>query len=111
MHSIHKNNLRALSVRKGNGILDAEENLTADSSKAPERTIFLHQVFNAVMELPENQRAAILLVYVEGYSYTEAAQTLKIPPGTLMSRLARARINLAKRLNEAPPLLKIVSRD
>lgn len=75
MHSMHKNDLRALTVRRGNGVLDAETTLTADTSKAPERTIFLHQVFNAVMELSDNQRTAILLVYVEGYSYAEAAET------------------------------------
>lgn len=111
MSSIHKNNLRALTVRHGNGVLDAENNLTSDPSKAPERTIFLHQVFNAVMELPEHQRAAILLVYVEGYRYTEAAETLAIPLGTLMSRLARARTSLAKRLSEEPPILRLVSHD
>ena len=41
--------------------------------------------------LSEDQRALMLLVVVEGKSYREAADTLNIPIGTVMSRIARAR--------------------
>jgi len=41
--------------------------------------------------LPEAQRIVVLLVYVEGYRYREAAEMLNIPIGTVMSRLAAAR--------------------
>jgi RNA polymerase sigma-70 factor, ECF subfamily len=37
-----------------------------------------------------------LLVYAEGHGYAEAAEVLKIPIGTVMSRLAGARAVLAK---------------
>ncbi|MEW5887089.1 MAG: RNA polymerase sigma factor [Pseudomonadota bacterium] len=51
-----------------------------------------------VAELPEDQRAVLLLVAVEGLSYKEAAAVLELPLGTVMSRLARARARLAEGL-------------
>ena len=55
------------------------------------RLVELMQAFRA---LPEEQRAALHLVAVEGLSYQEAALALGIPVGTLMSRLGRARAAL-----------------
>jgi RNA polymerase sigma factor (sigma-70 family) len=55
------------------------------------RLVELVQAFRA---LPEEQRAALHLVAVEGLSYQEAALALGIPVGTLMSRLSRARTAL-----------------
>ena len=46
--------------------------------------------------LPEAQRETVLLVYVEGLSYAEAAEFLGTPVGTIMSRLAAARLTLGK---------------
>jgi RNA polymerase sigma-70 factor (ECF subfamily) len=51
-------------------------------------------------KLPAEQRAALMLVCVEGMSYQEAAGVLAIPIGTLMSRLARARLALASRMRQ-----------
>jgi DNA-directed RNA polymerase specialized sigma24 family protein len=48
----------------------------------------------AFMRLPEEQRAALHLVAIEGLTFAEAASALDIPAGTLMSRLARARATL-----------------
>ena len=59
------------------------------------------QVRRLVAELPEEQRAVLLLVAVEGLSYKEAASTLELPIGTVMSRLARARSKLAEGLGQA----------
>ena len=47
-------------------------------------------------ELPEEQRAALHLVTIEGLSYADAAQVLDVPPGTLMSRIGRARETLRR---------------
>ena len=44
--------------------------------------------------LPAEQRALLLLVSVEGFSYREAAEALDVPVGTVMSRLSRARDKL-----------------
>ncbi|AXX34388.1 putative RNA polymerase sigma factor [Actinosynnema pretiosum subsp. pretiosum] len=50
----------------------------------------------ALNELPEEQRAPIVLVDVEGYSVAETARLLGIAEGTVKSRCARGRAKLAK---------------
>lgn len=59
--------------------------------------VTLREVDEAMLELPEEQRAVLALVAIEGLSYREAAEVLDTPIGTVMSRLARARAALAKR--------------
>jgi RNA polymerase sigma-70 factor (ECF subfamily) len=56
--------------------------------------IALTEMARALQTLPSEQREALLLVVLEGASYQEAAGILGIPPGTLMSRLGRARASL-----------------
>ena len=53
----------------------------------------------AMAALPEDQRALLALVVLDGMSYKDAAQTLDIPIGTVMSRLARARRAIDARVN------------
>src|SRR6202050_2175123 len=48
-------------------------------------------VREALTRLPEEQRSAVALVLVEGLSYKEAAHVMRVPIGTLTSRLARGR--------------------
>ena len=50
----------------------------------------------AIDALPQDSREVLLLVCVEERSYREAAETLGIPIGTVMSRLARARSRLVE---------------
>lgn len=57
--------------------------------------------------LPTEYRAVLLLVSVEGLSYKEVAQTLNIPPGTVMSRLSRARKMLHEKLEGQPTPLAL----
>ncbi|MGH6618833.1 MAG: RNA polymerase sigma factor [Alphaproteobacteria bacterium] len=45
----------------------------------------------ALGRLPDQQRAALLLIALEGMSYDEAADILAVPVGTVRSRLSRAR--------------------
>ena len=52
----------------------------------------------AIDELPTWHRNVILLVDVHGYDYGEAAQLLRVPLGTVKSRLSRARSALRDRL-------------
>ena len=58
------------------------------------------EVKEAVEDLPENFRMAVLLADVECFSYKEIAEILDIPIGTVMSRLHRGRKALQKRLYE-----------
>ena len=55
----------------------------------------------AIAALPEPQREVLLLVTVEGLTYEAAADVLGIPLGTVMSRLARARVAVARRVRGA----------
>ena len=56
------------------------------------------EVKQAVEDLPENFRMAVLLADVEGFAYKEIAEILDIPIGTVMSRLHRGRKALQKAL-------------
>jgi RNA polymerase sigma-70 factor, ECF subfamily len=80
--------------------------LPEDSGDHPAVTPFdantqLWSVSEAMDKLPEEQRVAVALVLVEGFSYKEAAELLDIPIGTLTSRLARGRTALAAALGDS----------
>jgi len=88
------NQLRYDALRS-QGSLDAiDTNDIADLLQSDERHSAARDIVARVMGLPEAQRLSVLLVYVEGYSYKEAADILAIPVGTVMSRLASARSKL-----------------
>lgn len=73
-----------------------------DGERATTSQIQLHQVDAAMARLPDEQREIISLVAIQGMSYQDVADTLEIPKGTVMSRLARARAALSKTLNMTP---------
>ncbi|MCA1442567.1 RNA polymerase sigma factor [Ensifer sp. IC4062] len=68
----------------------------AHGEREAEARLTLKTVAQAIADLPNEQREVLLLVCVEELSYREAADVLGIPIGTIMSRLARARKNLAE---------------
>lgn len=51
-------------------------------------------------QLPRIQQEALWLVVMEGMDYAEAARVLQVPPGTLRSRLSRARDSLRRAIGE-----------
>ena len=53
--------------------------------------IRLNEVHEAMQQLSEEHRSALMLICVEGLSYKEAAEVLQVPMGTVTSRLVRAR--------------------
>ena len=55
---------------------------------------FSDEVSKALSDLPEEWRTSILLCDVEGFSYSEIAETLSCPLGTVRSRIARGRAQL-----------------
>ncbi|MDP2823477.1 MAG: sigma-70 family RNA polymerase sigma factor [Sulfuritalea sp.] len=70
----------------------------------------LRDLERALALLPPDQREVLLLVGLEELSYAEVARALKIPQGTVMSRLSRARVRLKALLaGETVPILKVVS--
>lgn len=81
---------------------DAEAGQVADPGLASaELRLAASAAERALLELPEDQRAAVALVLIEGLSYREAADVLAIPIGTLTSRLVRGRLALQERLEGA----------
>jgi RNA polymerase sigma-70 factor (ECF subfamily) len=80
-----------------------------DARPELEHRLELAEVRRQVAALPEEQRAVLLLVCVEGASYREAADILRIPIGTVMSRLARARLSLGRAMGERPAGPRLVT--
>jgi RNA polymerase sigma factor (sigma-70 family) len=68
--------------------------LDANVEPSQDHVVRLAQIRNAFFHLPQEQRAALHLVAIEGLSYQEAADTLGVSLGTLMSRIGRARARL-----------------
>jgi RNA polymerase sigma-70 factor (ECF subfamily) len=74
------------------------------SSDDPAQAAELREVHAAIAELPEEFRDALVAVDIAGLSYGEAARALRVPEGTLTSRLFRGRDRVARRLGgEGPP--------
>jgi RNA polymerase sigma-70 factor (ECF subfamily) len=79
------------------------------SHPSQEETLRLRDLERALRVLPEDYRKAVLLVGLEGMSYQEAATTLGIPIGTVMSRLSRGRETLRQLMaTEARAKLRMV---
>ncbi len=92
--------LRARDVRKEDASELVEERLGTDAPvRWTEARLALAEVRLAVEQLPADHRSVLMLVTVEGLSYKEAAEVVGVPVGTIMSRLARARIALQQQLD------------
>ncbi|PWC39420.1 RNA polymerase sigma factor [Azospirillum sp. TSO35-2] len=96
LNSIWLNEVRSRRVRLGQGFVEAETILEIDGAQAAESRVMANQLLRRVNDLPEAQRTAVFLAYVEELSYREVATILDIPIGTVMSRLAAARAKLAQ---------------
>jgi RNA polymerase sigma-70 factor (ECF subfamily) len=65
-------------------------------------------ISRALATLPEDQRAVLVLVVLEGLSYRDVADIQCVPIGTVMSRLARARAHVKASLDGERPALRRV---
>jgi RNA polymerase sigma-70 factor (ECF subfamily) len=94
-------NLRIDQIRRRRTAGQGED--IADHQEAPglveQPDVFhrleLRDVSAAIGRLSHDQREVLVLVCVEDFSYRDTAEILDLPIGTVMSRLARARRNLA----------------
>lgn len=81
----------------------------SDDSQSPEEHVAQQELENAIQRclggLPEDFRAVIVLVDVQGMDYQEASEVVKTPLGTIRSRLARARQRVQDCLQNVGELL------
>ena len=94
MHNVFVNQVRRATLAPES--LDPDAGIDLEDSAASADTLAqLSNINSALQRLPDEQRELLLLITLEGFSYDEAAHTLGLPIGTVMSRLARARTRLA----------------
>ena len=86
--------------RRGETFVAEEAGLGVGEGGGQEEAVELSVIDRALRTLPDEQREAVLLVMVEGYSYKEAAAIVGCPVGTLNSRLVRGRDALLARLGD-----------
>lgn len=75
-----------------------EDAVTPESELASDQDV--QQMSQAIQLLPEPARKALCLRYERGLSYLEIAEVIGVPPGTVMSRLYRARRQLGAIMGE-----------
>jgi RNA polymerase sigma-70 factor (ECF subfamily) len=109
-------NLAIDHTRRARKVTEFDETISKSSTVAdgavlpqmahdnPGKTVARHElsahIQAALAELPEYHRAVILLREIEGLSYEEMASILRVPKGTIMSRLFHARRKMQERLEE-----------
>ena len=101
--NLNRNRLRSLARRPS--MSSIEENDAPDMA-GPEAGG--RDIQRALATLVEDQRSALLLVVLEGLSYREVAEVQGVPIGTVMSRLARARVQIKTYLDGERPALRRV---
>lgn len=85
--------------RRHHNELSAADTVASDDGRqTTEARITLSAVREALGTLSEEHRSVLILVCVDGLKYKEASEVLEVPIGTVMSRLARARQELASRI-------------
>lgn len=108
MHGIHVNALRRQNRATDTTPLAPGMENRNPAPPAQDSGLVMRDLADALDRLPIDQREVVLLIGLEGMSYSEAAGILEVPPGTVMSRLARGRerLKLLMEGEEAQPLRK-----
>jgi RNA polymerase sigma-70 factor (ECF subfamily) len=101
--NLNRNRLRSLARRPALSSIDDNDAPDMAGPEAGGRDIE-----RALATLVEDQRAALMLVVLEGLSYREVAEVQGVPIGTVMSRLARARVQIKSYLDGERPALRRV---
>ncbi|AWM09055.1 sigma-70 family RNA polymerase sigma factor [Bradyrhizobium symbiodeficiens] len=103
LHNLAVTQFRQAATRGRHMPIDDAGERELASAAAQEHRLIYQDVLNKLARLPEEQRAVLLLVAVEDFSYADAAKLLDVPVGTVMSRLSRARERLQQELEGAAP--------
>jgi RNA polymerase sigma-70 factor (ECF subfamily) len=103
LHNQYVNDVRR-AVREGRTVemspkmADYEPSLSRAAGQ--EKSLDLRDLDRALAKLPDEQRAVILLIGLEGMSYEKAAEIIGCPAGTVRSRLSRGREELRRLMGE-----------
>ena len=96
--NLHRNDLRKDRIRRSHLQEVGGSDFDMVSQNAPMDRMALGDLGVALNRLPADQRVALVLVAVDGRSYQETADLLEMSPGTVASRVSRARTTLSKML-------------
>src|SRR4051794_17185542 len=96
-HCINHYRRKWLSIRMVRESEEILEHAPGPGPAVPEH-ISDQDMLAALADIPQDYRAAVLLVDVEEFSYKEVAGILNVPIGTVMSRISRGRRLLRDRL-------------
>lgn len=92
------------SLRRRNGravpYADIDANWLVSDGEQAERVHRVRELLAYLDDLPPDQRAALVLRYLEGLSNAEVAEALAISEGAVEQRLIRARANLRRRFGD-----------
>jgi RNA polymerase sigma-70 factor (ECF subfamily) len=102
MHNLYVNQVRRYSAAPHFVPIDAVEHYP-DTTASAEGAVQMHNLDQAINQLPAGQREVLLLVAIEAMRYEEVAAILDVPLGTVMSRLYRARERLRELLDGDRP--------
>lgn len=90
--------LKNLRDRPPNPTVSLERTAEPTDESLAEARFEEQELQDALSELPEEHRTPLILFYFEEFSYREIADQMEVPIGTIMSRLARAKSHLRRRL-------------
>jgi RNA polymerase sigma-70 factor (ECF subfamily) len=97
LHHLHVNTVRK-AARIGE-VIPIEDAVNLGCEPSQTTVIELSELKQAMVQLPEEQRVALLLIGLEGMHYGEVAAIAEVPVGTVRSRLSRARATLREMLD------------
>jgi RNA polymerase sigma-70 factor (ECF subfamily) len=101
LHNQYVNQVRR-AVREGATVAISETEPSLVRAPDQGRRLELRDLDRAMARVPEEQRAMILLIGLEGMSYQEAAEIVGVPVGTVRSRLSRGRELLRRLMGIVP---------
>jgi len=98
LHNLAVDQFRKIASRGRHVAIDEAGEGQFGEAASQEHRVMYQDVLNKLAKLPEEQRTVLLLVAVEDLSYADAAKVLRVPVGTVMSRLSRARERLQQEI-------------
>jgi RNA polymerase sigma-70 factor (ECF subfamily) len=100
LHNTFLTQRRTAGRRLRPGALDDQLEVVADPrAPQPHAALEAGELYAAIAALPDDFRDVLVAVDITGLSYEEAARALRIPKGTVMSRLYRARQQVVRRVD------------